>query len=194
MAQVGNIMSVYFRKPSSGGSVNAQWDAFIELHEIQNIKPIIDKSMLSDQQYILRFHCKPGAIMRVMGDGSDVTSVKVIDVTRIDICFGEEREMNEWRSLFASPNMYRPVIPLEDIETVRTRTVQTAQPLVQDRVNENDIVFEKLETSASRLSALHVGADRWCTSDQMRASTSRFSAMANTLNQQVDKLAEVSLR
>ena len=96
--------SINFRKPAPGGSANSQRDAFVSLMTIDSIKPIIDKSMLSDQQYILRLFFKPGSRIDHVGD--DDHSLGYSSLEYLDLCFAKETQMKNWRSVLVSPSIY----------------------------------------------------------------------------------------
>ena len=96
--------SINFRKPAPGGSANAQRDAYMSLGMIESIKPIIDKSQLSDQQFILRLTCRENSKIDHVGD--DDKSLGTSDVPYIDLCFAKESQMKNWRSVLVSPAIY----------------------------------------------------------------------------------------
>ena len=118
--------SINFRKPAPGGSANAQRDAYITLDQIASIKPIIDKSMPSDQQYILRLLCKPDACIDHVGD--DDTSLGTSPAAYIDLCFAKDTQMKNWRSVLVSPSIYSSsetsgTIPIHDVEIIESNSV-----------------------------------------------------------------------
>lgn len=118
--------SINFRKPAPGGSANAQRDAFITLDQIDSIKPIIDKSMPSDQQYILRLICRSGASIDHVGD--DDNSLGTSPAAYIDLCFAKDSQMKNWRSVLVSPSIYSSAetsatIPVQDVEIIESNSV-----------------------------------------------------------------------
>ena len=118
--------SINFRKPAPGGSANAQRDAYITLDQIDSIKPIIDKSMPSDQQYILRLICKPDAFIDHVGD--DDNSLGTSAAAYVDLCFTKDSQMKNWRSVLVSPTIYSSAetastIPVQDVEIIESSTI-----------------------------------------------------------------------
>ena len=113
--------SINFRKPAPGGSANSQRDAFVSLKNIESIKPIVDKSMLSDQQYILRLFFKAGSHIDHVGD--DDHSLGTSPLEFLDLCFAKETQMKNWRSVLVSPSIY------SSFETTSTIHVQDLEVL-----------------------------------------------------------------
>ena len=117
--------SINFRKPAPGGSANAQRDAYITLDKVESIKPMIDRTMPLDQQYILRLLCKSGAVVDHVGD--DDNSLGSSAVTYIDLCFAKDSQMKNWRSILVSPTIYSNTndatsIPVQDLEIIESNT------------------------------------------------------------------------
>ena len=117
--------SINFRKPAPGGSANAQRDAYLTLDNVESIKPMIDKTMPLDQQYILRLVCKAGAEVDHVGD--DDNSLGSSAVTYIDLCFAKDSQMKNWRSILVSPTIHgsssdTTTIPVHDLEIIESNT------------------------------------------------------------------------
>lgn len=119
---------INFRKPAPGGSANAERESFITLDKIESMKPIVDKTMPIDQQYILRLVCKAGAFIDHVGH--DDTSLGTSDVEFVDLCFAKDSQMKNWRSVLVSPSIYNfggssPTITVHDVEVIESSSLET---------------------------------------------------------------------
>jgi PH domain len=124
--------SINFRKPAPGGSANAQRDAFVTLDKVESIKPMIDKTMPLDQQYILRLICKAGAVVDHVGD--DDNSLGSSAVSYIDLCFAKDSQMKNWRSILVSPTIFSnaadaTTIPVHDLEIIESNTANLTKEI-----------------------------------------------------------------
>ena len=121
--------SIYFRKPLSGALLGAKSYASISMDKIDSIKPIIDKTMPKNRQFIIRLYLISGEIMNFSDHNYDSpTSTSTSScVAYIDICFSSLNEMNKWRSTFASPNIYNDRIPMKSREIVQSNKVNLTE-------------------------------------------------------------------
>lgn len=74
------------------------------MDQITHIKPIIDRTMPTDQQFILRLMCREGAEMHHVGE--DDRSVGTSAMEFVDLCFAKDSQMMNWRSVLVSPSIY----------------------------------------------------------------------------------------
>ena len=121
--------AINFRKPAPGGSANSERDAYLRMDQIAHIKPIVDRTMPADQQFILRLICKAGASIDHVGE-NDV-SVGTSSAEYIDLCFAKDSQMKNWRSVLVSPSIYssadkKETIPVMDLETIDTKAMTTS--------------------------------------------------------------------
>jgi hypothetical protein len=99
------------------------------MDQITRIKPIIDRTMPADQQFILRLMCKEGAEMNHVGE--DDKSVGTSGVEFVDLCFAKDSQMKNWRSVLVSPSIYSSAetsstIPVMDLETIDTKATTSS--------------------------------------------------------------------
>ena len=99
------------------------------MDQIAHIKPIVDRTMPADQQFILRLICKAGASIDHVGE-NDV-SVGTSSAEYIELCFAKDSQMKNWRSVLVSPSIYssaatKETIPVLDLETIDTKAMSTS--------------------------------------------------------------------
>jgi len=98
---------INFRKPGPGGAANGERDAFFILDHVAKISPIRDLNLSgsgTEEEFILQLHCKPDSTVQHVG-GDDM-SVGGSPVYVLELCFGVEPVMNQWRSILASPQSF----------------------------------------------------------------------------------------
>ena len=112
-----------FKKPAPGGAASSERDAYFALNQIDHIRPVHDKSMPANQQYILQLICRTNAVVDYVGENDE--SIGGTPLQTLELCFSKLHTMNSWRSaLITPPTEGResslgdlvPVLPMDTIE------------------------------------------------------------------------------
>eukprot|EP01035_Chromulina_nebulosa_P016896 gene16896-22385_t len=125
--------NINFRKPGPGGAALSERDAFIPMNSIYRIKPFHDKTMSSEQSYVLRLYCKEGAVVQHTNENDESVATSSIEI--LELYFEDDKLMNSWRSALISPlsisekNSNIAVDPLETIEVSHNLTEVTTDKL-----------------------------------------------------------------
>lgn len=93
---------IHFHKPAPGGSALSERDAFFELRHVLRVKPVHDKSMSRDMQYMLRLICSDKAVIEhVNEDDQSIGTTKVMPfVSMVHIIIN-----HYMMSLYSMPNV-----------------------------------------------------------------------------------------
>ena len=145
----GNMINL--RKPGPGGSANAERDAFFLLDHVAKISPIHDMNFAdsaTEEEYILQLHCKSDSTVQHVG-GDDM-SVGGSPVYVLELCFGKENVMNQWRSILTSPQIFgkaSTIIPADPLLVIQKGEVVEHSSSRSDQSSKNDPVANLLEST-----------------------------------------------
>lgn len=129
-----------FKKMEPGGSASSRRDAYFNIQQVQNIRPLIDKTVPSDQQYTLILTCSPNSAVNHVDQ--DDRSQGGSYVNTLELCFSTLQLMNQWRYALSLPLTLSDgtqtaitLLPEETVEQVDTNTVQTMNRLaIKDQI------------------------------------------------------------
>jgi hypothetical protein len=162
---------ISFRKPAPGGSASAKRDAFFIVDQIVQIRPIVDKTVPSDQQFTLQLICKAKSVVNHVDD--DDVSIGGSPVDILELCFPKQIHMNSWRSALVSPSldingaprgeMYIASLPMETIEAADIKSISSATKI--------GIKSELTGNFSLREFTIHEGYLKWYRPEQDRTIT-----------------------
>lgn len=93
--------AIHFRKPAPGGAAMNQRDSYFLLSSIDFIKPIHDKTLPLDQQYVLRINCKADSTVEQVDENDRSLGGTRVEI--LELYFPSENLLNSWRSCIVSP-------------------------------------------------------------------------------------------
>jgi hypothetical protein len=106
--------SIDFRKPATEGSVAFKRDAFFNIDQIAQIRPIVDKTAPSDEQFTLQLICVPGAVVHLVNVKDEIIGTNEVEI--LELCFPKQFYLNSWRSVLLSPYHVEKTVPSRAVQ------------------------------------------------------------------------------
>ena len=71
---------IEFRKPENQGSVAYKRDAFFNIDQIAQIRPIVDKTAPTNQQFTLQLICVPDAVVTLVDINDEIMGTYEVEI------------------------------------------------------------------------------------------------------------------